>query len=151
MRYIFTLSLFLISLSGFAQTTNDSYNQNLADSLGADDYGMKTYTFVALKTGTTKIADRDSMQVLMRGHLANISRLAEAGKIILAGPYGKNDLGFRGLFVFDSSDTTEVRQMLNTDPAIAIGVFETELIPWYGSAAIPMYMPYHKAIEKMKP
>ncbi len=151
MRTLLALLAICFLHTGFSQDSPVKYDQELADSLGADGYGMKMYTFVALKTGQNHIADRDSMQSLMRGHLDNISRLAEAGEIILAGPYGKNEMNFRGLFVFNSTDTIAVRKMLNSDPAIATGIFDAILIPWYGSAAIPMYMPYHSHIEKEKP
>ena len=151
MRLYFTLLLSLFSLIAFSQNSENLYDASLADSLGADDYGMKSYIFVALKTGPKTIADKDSMNVLMRGHLDNISRLAQEGKIILAGPYGKNDLGFRGLFIFDETDIAEVEKLLQTDLAIAAGVFETEIIPWYGSAALPTYLPNHEKVQKVSP
>lgn len=37
-----------------AQTINSNYNKALADSSGADDYGMKMYVLVILKSGTNK-------------------------------------------------------------------------------------------------
>ena len=151
MRLYYTLLLLMFSLAAYCQDSENLYDASLADSLGADDYGMKSYIFVALKTGSTVITDRDSMNVLMRGHLDNISRLAEEGKIILAGPYGKNDLNFRGLFIFDETDIEVVEKLLQTDPAIAAGVFETELIPWYGSAALPTYLPNHVKVQKISP
>lgn len=60
-----------------------SFNQNLADSLGADKYGMKAYTIVMLTAGKTKIEDKAKMGELMKGHLANITKLADEGKIIV--------------------------------------------------------------------
>ncbi|RYY60611.1 MAG: hypothetical protein EOO05_09310 [Chitinophagaceae bacterium] len=41
--------------------------------------------------------------------------------------------------------------MLAMDPAIAANLFDVEIYPWYGSAALPMYLPFHKKIEKKKP
>lgn len=148
MRFIFFSLLLICTAFAKAQSSNSIYDQTLADSLGADDYGMKMYVFVALTTGDVKITDPDSSKALMSGHLSNINRLVKEGKLIIGGPYGKNDLNFRGLFIFNSSDTTEVKQLLQTDPAIAAGVFDTEIIPWYGSAALPTYLPNHAKIEK---
>lgn len=148
MRLIFTFLMLIYSICALSQQTNSSYDKALADSLGADDYGMKMYVFVALTTGDVKITDPDSSKALMSGHLSNINKLVKEGKLIIAGPYGKNDLNFRGLFIFNSSDTIEVKQLLQTDPAIAAGVFDTEIIPWYGSAALPTYLPNHAKIEK---
>ena len=34
-----------------AQTSNQKYNKQLADSLDADEYGMKMYVLVILKSG----------------------------------------------------------------------------------------------------
>ena len=148
MRLIFTFLMLIYSICALSQQTNSSYDKALADSLGADDYGMKMYVFVALTTGDVKITDPDSSKALMSGHLSNINKLVKEGKLIIAGPYRKNDLNFRGLFIFNSSDTIEVKQLLQTDPAIAAGVFDTEIIPWYGSAALPTYLPNHAKIEK---
>lgn len=148
MRLLFTFLMLIYSIWALSQQTNSLYDKALADSLGADDYGMKMYVFVALTTGDVKITDPDSSKALMSGHLSNINKLVKEGKLIIAGPYGKNDLNFRGLFIFNSSDTIEVKQLLQTDPAIAAGVFDTEIIPWYGSAALPTYLPNHAKIEK---
>ncbi len=57
--------LFLIfSLSSTAQTVNPAYDSLLSRSLGADNYGMKMYVFVILKTGSIQIENksiRDSL------------------------------------------------------------------------------------------
>ena len=59
----------------------------MATSLGADKYGMKPYTIVMLTTGTTKIEDKAKMGELMKGHMSNIGKLANEGKIVVAGPF----------------------------------------------------------------
>ena len=40
------------------------------------------------------------------------------------------------------------KALLSTDPAIAAKVLDVELYQWYGSAALPMYMPYHEQVQK---
>ncbi|MGB6037640.1 MAG: YciI family protein [Cryomorphaceae bacterium] len=127
------------------------YDAELAEELGADDYGMKMYSFVILKTGPNQIQDKDSSAVLMRGHLDNISALAENGLLTVAGPFGSNELQYRGLFILNVATKEEAEELLSADPAIAAGIFETEIIPWYGSAALPTYLENHEKIETMKP
>ncbi|MFZ4930833.1 YciI family protein [Chryseobacterium sp. Mn2064] len=125
------------------------YNQKLADSLGADQYGMKAYTIVMLTTGATKIEDKTKMNSLMKGHLDNIGKLADEGKIIVAGPFlEKNKENYRGMFIFNTKSKEEAEQWVKTDPAVQSGVFSFEIFPWYGSAALPLYLKHYKEISK---
>lgn len=149
MKTILQTLTFLSALSLAAQ--NPDYDAELAKELGADEYGMKMYTFVVLKTGPTQIQDKDSAAVLMHGHLDNIKRLAENDLLTVAGPFGQNDMQFRGLFILNVGTNEEAEELLSTDPAIAAGIFKTEIIPWYGSAALPTYLENHEKIEKKRP
>ncbi len=134
-----------------AQNQNLKFDQALADSLGADEYGMKSYVLVILKTGDYKPADNEESHRLFRGHLDNISHLAETGKLVVAGPLGENDLGYRGIFIFNVPTVEEARLLLKTDPAVTAGVFDAEIIEWYGSAALPVYLDVHTKIAKVNP
>lgn len=132
--------------------TTTVFNQKLADSLGADKYGMKAYTIVMLKTGSVKIEDKKKYSELMKGHLANIGKLAEEGKLAIAGPFlEKNKENYRGMFIFNTKSKEEAESWVKTDPAVKAGVFDYEILPWYGSAAIPTYLQHHKEISKENP
>ena len=139
--------LLLFSVNAFCQT-NNSYDSVLAKKLGADEYGMKNYIFVILKSGTNNIADKAILDSLFRGHLANIHRLAEHGDLVLAGPFGKNDNNYRGLFIFNAKNIEEVKKFLETDPTIKAKVLEAEIYPWYGSAAVQEITEIHNKIAK---
>lgn len=147
---ICTVWLSLLSFLLFAQKTNGLYNKTLADSLGADEYGMKMYQFVILKTGANKTSNKDSIQKAFGGHMQNINRLVKEGKLIIAGPFGKNDKQFRGLFVLKTKGIEEAKALLQTDPAVKEGLLDYEIYDWYGSAALPMYLPYGEAVSKTK-
>lgn len=149
MKAVLFFAFYLLAVSLTAQ--NPNYDPELAKELGADDYGMKMYSLVILKTGPNQVNDKDSSAVLMRGHMDNISRLAEQDLLSVAGPFGKNELKYRGLFILNVATKEEAEELLSTDPAIAAGVFDTEIIPWYGSAALPTYLENHERIEKTKP
>lgn len=144
-RLILLLGLQVLLLTASGQTA--AYNKTLADSLGADEYGMKMYSLVILKTGTFK-PGKEASDSLMRGHMANIGRLAASGKLTVAGPFGANANHYRGIFILNVADTAKAKELLLTDPAIAAKVFDVEIYPWYGSAALPMYLPYHSQVEK---
>ena len=140
--------LFLFLLKGNAQTSNSKYNKQLADSLGADDYGMKTYILVVLKSGKTKIQDKKKSDSLLLGHLQNITKLAALGKLITAGPLKKNDKEYAGIFVLNVNTFEEANELLETDPAIKAKMFDTELFQWYSSAALPLYLQFHDNVKK---
>jgi uncharacterized protein YciI len=130
---------------------NPQYNKSLADSLGADEYGMKSYVFVILKTGSYHPTDQHVLDSLFRGHLDNISRLARLNKLVVAGPMVKNDHNYRGIFILNVKTPEEAKELLETDPTILNHVLEAELYGWYGSAALPLYLKSHYLIAKSNP
>ena len=151
MKKIITLTYFVLSsITLFAQADNPVYDKALADSLGSDDYGMKSYVLVILKTGTNTTEQKVKVDSLFRGHLINIGRLAKEGKLIVAGPLGKNDKTYEGIFILNVKTTEEANSLLMTDPAIKAKLLDTELYRWYGSAALPLYLKYHEKVEKKK-
>ena len=149
-RSLIIALLSLLSTTIYAQADNPKYDKALADSLGGDDYGMKAYVLVMLKTGSNKIEDKATLDSLFRGHLANIGRLAELGKLVVAGPLKKNDKTYRGIFILNVKTIEEANELLVTDPAVAAKLLDAELYQWYGSAALPEYLKYHDRIEKKK-
>lgn len=152
MKAIFTLLLLFIFQNYIhAQELNPDFDQELADSLGADQYGMKPYVLVILKTGSAKIEDKEKVAELFRGHLNNINRLVEENKLIVAGPLGKNDNAYRGIFILNVGSKDEAVQLVDTDPAVKEGLLAVELYDWYGSAALPAYLDTAKKITKENP
>jgi uncharacterized protein len=151
MKYfiLFFLSLFII-LGINAQTPESTYDSTLAKSLGADEYGMKQYVFVILKTGPAQISDPAKRDSLFAGHMANIKRLAAAGQLYVAGPFMKNDQSFRGLFILNTNSKDEAMKMLSADPTIREKIFDVELFDWYGSAALGEYLKLVPRITKTK-
>lgn len=152
MKTYFAIVFFLVaSLFAVAQDPSHEYDSTLARQLGADDYGMKTYVLVILKTGPADIQDKELRDSLFKGHFSNMERLAAEKKLILAGPMTQNEHDYRGLFLFDVSTPAEAEQLLKDDPTVVAGIFDTELFRWYGSAALPVYLETAKKISKRNP
>lgn len=123
-----------------------AYDRALAQRLGADAHGMRSYVLVILKTGPTKVPEGDRRKAMFAGHFANIERLAAAGKLVMAGPFSKDPDGWRGLFLLAVDDLEEARRLTATDPVIVNGEMVAEYHPWYGSAAAMMIPEIHKAL-----
>lgn len=151
MKKIIILSLLLFSgIRLQAQTENPKYDKALAESLGGDEYGMKQYVLVILKTGVNKTANKKTVNELFSGHMENIDKLAAAGKLIVAGPLQKNARDYRGIFILNVKTIAEAITLLETDPAVEKKLLEAELYKWYGSAALPEYLKSHEKIERKK-
>lgn len=129
-----------------ADTT--SYDSLLARELGADQYGMKKYVIAFLKKGPNRDLSKEDAAALQNKHMQNISKMAEAGKLVLAGPFfGSEEL--KGIYIFDVRSIEEAETLTNTDPAIKTGSLTMELKEWYGSAALMSVNKIHKKIAKI--
>ena len=150
MKNIFLIITLFVASAAFSQSNspedttmsaNPNYDKALAERLGGDEYGMKSYFLVMLKTGENKTTDKELVSESYRGHMANINRLVEEGKLIVAGPLGKNDQQYRGIFIFTGLESMEeAEEILQTDLAIQNGLLDYEVFTWYGSAALPEYL-----------
>lgn len=140
-----TLTLLVAGIN-FLLAQNANYDLGLAQKLNADEYGMRLYTFVLLKTGEKQNYSEGEKDSIFRGHMNNISRLENEGQLFVAGPFGSNPYGYRGLFIFYETDIKKVEEMVNTDPAVSSGILKPEIFNWYGSAALPTYLDYHSKI-----
>lgn len=138
-------------ISKDSMNTNPNYDSQLAEKLGADDYGMKKYVLVILKTGTNQSQDKEFISQCFRGHLDNINQLVKEGKMIVAGPLAKNEKTYRGIFILNVADFNEAEQVLQRDAAIKEGFLDFELFSWHGSAALQEYLPYSDKIWKVNP
>lgn len=125
-----------------------AYDAALATRLGADARGMRQYVLVILKSGPTKVPAGTARDEMFKGHFANIERLAKAGKLAVAGPFGANDDGWRGLYLFAVGTVDEARTLVATDPVIVKGEMVAEFKPWYGTAALMVVPETHEAIVK---
>jgi hypothetical protein len=131
--------------------SNPNYDPVLAKKLGGDDYGMKSFVLVILKTGNNQTTDKTFINNSFRGHMDNINFLVKEGKMTVAGPLGKNDNGYRGIFILNIPTFEEAELLLQNDTAIKEGLLDFDLYKWYGSAALPEYLDLSDKIWKVKP
>jgi uncharacterized protein YciI len=146
-KIILTLILAGATICSFAQQKS-AYDEALAKKLGADRYGMKMYVLVILKTGSNVNATKEQTDSLFKGHMSNMEKLSKENKLIVAGPLAKNEKQYRGIFVLNTASIDEAKSWLQTDPAVNAKLLDTELYNWYGSAALPEYLPLHNKIQK---
>lgn len=160
MKHILILTLLILSNLAFGQSSsikdtlisNPNYNKVLAEKLSGDEYGMKNYFLVILKTGENTTMTKELISESFGGHMKNINRLVEEKKLIIAGPLEKNENNYRGIFILNNvKSIQEVKDLLQTDLAVKNGLLDYEIYTWYGSAALPEYLPVSDKIWKSKP
>ena len=136
-----------------AVSSENLYDAALAQKLGADDYGMRSYVMVILKTGPNDktIIDEDKRAEIFKGHFANMRSLAADKHLVLAGPFGDPENIRRGLYIFNVKTVEEAKKLVLTDPAVEAGIFTPEFTPYYGSAALMQVNDVHKRIAKDNP
>ena len=102
-----------------------------SDTNEAKDGEMKRYYFVLLTSGTNKdYSDTAKMRSYQAGHMANIMKMAELGKLHIAGPF-ETTKQYRGIFIIDAKDEEEVKALIAPDVYIQEGYLSYEIIPWW--------------------
>jgi uncharacterized protein YciI len=126
------LSLLLAS-DGLAQT---SPTPSRMPDIGPGGFEMTTYYVGFLYRGSKWTPEQTAeTEALQKAHMANIQKLAEEGKLLLAGPF--TDGGdLRGIFVFRVGSMAEAQALAETDPAVKAGRLRLEFHPWYAAKNI---------------
>lgn len=148
--------MMLATISSFSQTdiksAGPSFDPELAKKLGADKMGMRNYILAILKTGPKDAEIKgEARSEMFKGHFSNMTRLANEGMLSVAGPFGKNDKTFRGLFILNVKTVEEAQKLVETDPTIKAGIFVVDLVPWYGSAGLMEVNRIHAKISQENP
>lgn len=118
---------------GLLLTISFGYAQAVPEKPEKPEDQIERYWFVLIKTGPKNDFDSTAKAKLFEGHMANINRLYYDGILKVAGPFGKNDFTWRGIFIFDCKTKEEAEKIVLSDPAVAAGLFAVDIVPWYGA------------------
>jgi uncharacterized protein YciI len=124
-----------------------AFDADLARSVAADEYGMRKYVLVILKSGPNPVPAGKERDEMFKGHFANMKRLAAEGKLAVAGPLDGVD-GWRGLYILAVPEIEEAKQMVATDPVVAKGEMVAEFHKYYGSAALMLVNEQHSKLAR---
>jgi uncharacterized protein YciI len=142
------LLLYIGLLTPIASKAQQStYDSTLAKKLNADDYGMKMYVFVMLKTGSNTSTDKAASDKAFAGHMKNIQYMADNGKLAVAGPFDNGGTN-RGIFIMNVATFEEAKKLLENDTAVKEKYLEPEMTLWYGSASLMETPEIHKKLQK---
>ena len=109
------------------------WSQDIYQKAQTSPLKMETVYLGFLKKGPNRKQGDDKdpeIQELQKAHLANINRLADTKKLVMAGPFG-DDGDYRGIFVFRVGSLKEAQELAATDPMIKIDRLRLDLHPWH--------------------
>ncbi len=101
-----------------------------------DPSQISSYVVGLLYKGPIWTAEKTSeSESLQAGHMANIQKMADMGKLVAAGPMG--DTGqLRGIFIFRADSIAEVKPLAEADPAIQAGRLKIDYHTWWGQKGV---------------
>lgn len=130
MKYIITVAVLL-----WAVCLPDAGGQSANNLPPTSQIKMTTYVVGVIRKGPQwGTGTAEERQLIQDGHMANIRKMAIAGKLIVAGPV--EDSNVRGLFVFGIDSIDEARSLVKEDPAVAGGRLVVDFYQWYAAVGL---------------
>jgi uncharacterized protein YciI len=103
---------------------------------GPEDYEMATYQVAFYRKGPAWTpSTTPAHQKLQSEHLAHIGKMADTGKLLVAGPF-TDDGDLRGMLIFRVESPEEARALAEQDPAVKAGRLILEWHPWFAAKNI---------------
>jgi uncharacterized protein YciI len=104
-------------------------------------YEMTTYYVVFLKRGPNSTGEVTPESTrIQKEHMAHLTKMAESGKMLLAGPFVKGG-DLRGMCVYLVGSEAEAREAAEADPAVKAGRLVVEVHPWMSAKGIKTPVP----------
>lgn len=97
---------------------------------GDTTYVMKQYFMLIYLSGPERSQDSLTLVKLQEGHLNHIDKMAKAGAVLMAGPFGDNTEK-RGVLIFDVATKEEAENWVNQDPMVKAKRLIYEIHPWW--------------------
>jgi uncharacterized protein YciI len=103
---------------------------------------MVTFYLCLLVTPANPAKAPADMAQLQIDHLANLKRIMESGKGVIAGPIA-GEGALRGILVLRVNSVDEARAIADADPAVKAGQLAIEIHPWFAADGImkPLFNP----------
>jgi uncharacterized protein len=132
--------LCLIAMAAIVGTQAHAQQQQKPDEAKSESkppqFDNEQYQLGLLMRGPKWTAEKTpEIQKIQEGHMANIARMAQMGKLFAAGPILDNG-DLRGIFIFRAASSEEARALAADDPAVKAERLKLEVLPWFGSKGI---------------
>ena len=101
-----------------------------------EEYEMAAYQVAFYRKGPAWTpSTTPEHQKLQAEHMAHIGKMADTGKLIIAGPFTDNG-DLRGMLIFRLDSPDEAKALAEQDPAVQAGRLVLEWHPWFAAKNI---------------
>jgi uncharacterized protein len=138
-KKLFILSLPVLLFACGQDKTHEPREEQKADTTaaapdttkkkGIHEYEMKTFYMVFLNKGAKRDQDSATAAKLQEEHLAHLTKMANEGKLLIAGPF-LDEGNTRGICIYDAASLEEAKGYAEADPAVKAGRLSVEVRPW---------------------
>ena len=133
---LMSIAALVVGFVGFVGASPAPHDPPPTPPAEVGGFEMTTYFVGFLYRGPKWTAESTpETQRIQEGHMANIRRMGEAGKLLVAGPFS-DDGDLRGLYVFKVATKEEAEKLVESDPAVQAGRLRFELHPWFAAKNI---------------
>ena len=103
---------------------------------------FESYAFVLLRRpAAAPDLPEDELDRIQELHLAHLRAMADAGKLVAAGPFSdQEDESLRGL-CFYATTVEEARELANRDPAVVAGRLAVDVVTWWTEKGTVTFRP----------
>lgn len=102
--------------------------------LGQSAYAQQmVLVFLHFKSDKPEIP-KEQVDKIMEGYFANIKKMANDGKLLVAGPFE----GGGGIFIFNSKSVDDVYEWFRSDPGVKSNRWDVEILPFQSRTGKPM-------------
>ncbi|MDX1630631.1 MAG: YciI family protein [Thermoanaerobaculia bacterium] len=117
---------------------------------GSAPMELDTYQLVLLKRpAEAPDYPEERLQEIQRAHLGHLTRMAEEGHLVVAGPFrDQPDESLRGMALYRVESLEEARRLAEADPAVKAGRLEVEVMIWHtrkGALEFPVFEEMRRA------
>jgi uncharacterized protein YciI len=123
---------FAFALLTFAFIASAQDQREFSYTEGDTTFTMKRYVFMMLDSGTVKSKDSTETAKYQELHMAHLNKLAEDGKLVVAGPF-EGGGEHRGLLIFDVETIDDALKLEGEDPSVKSGRLKMNAFYWWGA------------------
>lgn len=129
LRTAFTAIVLTLTFAIASAQEKKASRSKKAEKKNIADGEMKTYYMVFLNKGPKRDHDSTTVMQIQKEHLAHLTKMAEEGKMVIAGPF-LDEGNTRGICIYSVGSLEEAKKLAEADPAVKAGRLVVEVRPW---------------------